>query len=319
MTTSSDVSPVVKLKDLPKGDRQGIRAANKLDKTGESRYTTEDKSDGYSRSYGTLETNKNLYRVAGKWAVEQPDIAHFDRITPEQCERFLLEKSVDISDKKIAGYAVALEHHLKITGGYDAPKLARPSSEIPANISSRAYLPAAVHLIESRQSARAALSTRVIDESGCRAHELHTFRRIDEREISDRRAWRDDRFSGREGWARYSVEGKGGLVREVRLTPETTARLEQCRLSEPAQVIDRNIAYERVYDLMGGKSYSNSFSKLSGELLGHSHGAHGLRHTYAQERMRELTTAGKSYDHAKKIVSQELGHFRPSITDIYLR
>ena len=46
--------------------------------------------------------------------------------------------------------------------------------------------------------------------------------------------------------------------------------------------------------------------------------AHGARHAYAQERMRELQRmllrAG-----ALETVSQELGHFRPEIAETYLR
>ena len=60
-----------------------------------------------------------------------------------------------------------------------------------------------------------------------------------------------------------------------------------------------------------------SFSKTSSHVLGWSRGGHGLRHTYAQERMKEITKI--EYERALKIVSQEMGHFRPNITLIYLR
>lgn len=52
--------------------------------------------------------------------------------------------------------------------------------------------------------------------------------------------------------------------------------------------------------------------------LGWSRGAHGVRHSYAQERMAELQR-GLRYDDALEVVSQELGHFRPGITREYLR
>ncbi|MGH8490682.1 MAG: hypothetical protein ACREXS_17910 [Gammaproteobacteria bacterium] len=53
--------------------------------------------------------------------------------------------------------------------------------------------------------------------------------------------------------------------------------------------------------------------------LGWSTGAHGLRHAYAQERMCELQAHGKSYNLARELVSQELGHFRGDIVEVYLR
>lgn len=73
------------------------------------------------------------------------------------------------------------------------------------------------------------------------------------------------------------------------------------------------------YDISGGKKWSNSFSAASKRALGWTHGAHGLRHTYAQDRMNELQKIGFNYLETLGIVSQELGHFRPDITEIYLR
>lgn len=73
------------------------------------------------------------------------------------------------------------------------------------------------------------------------------------------------------------------------------------------------------YEIAGGKNWSNSFSAASKRELGWSHGAHGLRHSYAQNRMDELQQQGFLYQEALEIVSQEMGHFRASITEVYLR
>ncbi|MFT7318300.1 MAG: hypothetical protein ACI8WF_002750, partial [Pseudoalteromonas distincta] len=43
------------------------------------------------------------------------------------------------------------------------------------------------------------------------------------------------------------------------------------------------------------------------------------RHSYAQERMIELNALGFKYKTALETVSQEMGHFRPEITEVYLR
>ncbi|TKF96978.1 integrase, partial [Vibrio sp. F13] len=67
----------------------------------------------------------------------------------------------------------------------------------------------------------------------------------------------------------------------------------------------------------GGKKFSNAFSQLSKSVFGRSLGAHGLRYSYAQERMNATVTQ-ESYDSRKEIVSQELGHFRKEITTHYL-
>lgn len=48
-------------------------------------------------------------------------------------------------------------------------------------------------------------------------------------------------------------------------------------------------------------------------------GKGGLRHSYAQKSMDELQGQGKHYRHARELVSQELGHFRGDIVEVYLR
>jgi len=50
-----------------------------------------------------------------------------------------------------------------------------------------------------------------------------------------------------------------------------------------------------------------------------SEGGHGLRHSYAQERLSELQSCYHSYEDATLILSQELGHFRKDVVYNYLR
>ena len=84
-------------------------------------------------------------------------------------------------------------------------------------------------------------------------------------------------------------------------------------------VKDQKINYLQRYDIGAGKRWSDSFSKASKRTLFFSTGAHGLRHSYAQERMRELMSIGFKRSLALETVSQEMGHFRPEITEVYLR
>jgi integrase len=103
------------------------------------------------------------------------------------------------------------------------------------------------------------------------------------------------------------------------LPKELAERLEERRLYEPKQVTDRGVHYEQRYDIGAGKQFTDSFSKASDRALDWSTGAHGLRHSYAQERMDELQSMGYDRDTALETVSQEMGHFRPDITEVYLR
>lgn len=45
---------------------------------------------------------------------------------------------------------------------------------------------------------------------------------------------------------------------------------------------------------------------------------HGLRYSYAQNKMKQLLLNGFSYDAARQIVSQDLGHNRLSVVDVYI-
>jgi integrase len=133
--------------------------------------------------------------------------------------------------------------------------------------------------------------------AGLRAHELYNLRPADERPPSAHRDWSAARFSGREGIL-YTVEGKGGLVREVLIPRELAERLEARRLETPQRITDRDIHYTPHYDLGAGKAWSQSFTAASERALGWSTGAHGLRHSYAQERMNELQGRGMPYREA---------------------
>jgi integrase len=193
------------------------------------------------------------------------------------------------------------------------PTLGRRLSE-----ESRIYTREQIGLIAARQTSRNALATEIAHAAGLRAHELLTLQRA-HRQAADERPWHQQKFSGiRQGSISYTVHGKGGLVREVRIPVELARRLEALRLTEARRVTDRGIHYRQHYDLGGGQPWSKSFGAASKTALGWSNGAHGLRHTYAQERMKYLQRT-LHFDEAKQIVSQELGHFRAEITDTYLR
>jgi hypothetical protein len=195
-------------------------------------------------------------------------------------------------------------------------KLETIKSEHQQILTSRMYTPEQIAMVASAQTERNALSTEIAHTAGLRAHELHTLQPIDERS-PDKRTALTEKFTDREG-VRYTVEGKGGLVREVQIPQGLAERLEARRLEQPHKITDRGVHYNTNYDINGGNRWSSSFSTASSRALNWSAGAHGLRHSYAQERMSELQKK-MFYDKALEVVSQELGHFRPGITKTYLR
>jgi integrase len=279
------------------------------------------RSTGRIHSLRTFEKYVACLSQAGKWAKEQHGLRHLSALTPEHAQAYLEHRAAaQIGQKQLDADRNALEF---VTG---KGSLTRVSALIQRPLGSRIYTPVQVERVQRCQSEENALATRLAYEAGLRAHELLTLRRTDEDRPSGHRHWRSERFQGRDG-LRYVVTGKGGLKREVLLSRETAARLEERRLEVPREVMDRGIRYVQVYAISGGNRWAVSFSAASERALGWSRGAHGLRHSYAQERMRELQglrelsgkPAGLEYREAKEVVSQELGHFRGEIVETYLR
>lgn len=204
-----------------------------------------------------------------------------------------------------------------------ADAIAMMRSEATTALKSRAYTPEQIQLVLEHQSEANRFATQLAAAAGLRAHELLTLRPVAERGPSKREwdSWMHLRMSGN----RYTVVGKGGLVRTVRIPYALVDVLEKRRLDTPRTVLDRKIRYEQHYNLPGGNNLSKSFSAASKRALGWSNGIHGLRHSYAQQRLQQLCREFQKIpglngrDRALQIVSHEMGHLRPEITLVYLR
>ena len=116
---------------------------------------------------------------------------------------------------------------------------------------------------------------------------------------------------------KISIKGKGGLVRDVAVRDKTliqklydnTKRGDKVFIKEGEQThkVIKNIQmfiYNNQDKFALDKDKQLTF--------------HGLRHFYCQNRYKELLRGGLTDLQARKIVSRELGHYRISITEIYL-
>lgn len=289
-----------------KAEKQAASVVKALEKSGAI------KSLGTARGY----TNA-LTRVAEFVKAER--LGSLRDMTPERAIAYLEQRGEEVGQKQLDMERQAMQSMMQnLTGQLDAKeRLTVVKSEHEQILSSRSYTSEQVSMVATAQRENNALSTQLAHSAGLRGHELLTLRRIEERNPSDRPA-RVEKFLGRDG-ERYTVKGKGGLVREVLLPSHLARQLESKRLDSPQKVTDRGIHYAQYYAINGGNKWSSSFSKASERALGWSSGAHGLRHSYAQERVHELQASGLSRHVALETVSQELGHFRPDITEVYLR
>lgn len=270
-------------------------------------------------SVGTVRSYEQQLSTAAQYINSQFDCGLRD-ITLQQAYQYLTDRAAEVGQKTLDMDRQAIQSMMQNVSGKLAQnkKLDVIKSEHQQILNSRAYTPEQVQMVSKAQNEKNGLSTQLAYAAGLRAHELFTLARANERAVSDRPA-RDEKFSGRSDGVSYTVTGKGGLTREVQLPRHLSDQLENRRLDIPKTVTDRNVHYKNCrYDVAGGQAFSSSFSAASKRTLGWSGGAHGLRHSYAQERMGELQKE-VTRDLALEIVSQEMGHFRASITEVYLR
>jgi integrase len=266
--------------------------------------------DGRIHSVGTARGYEQALKGFTKYLQEQ---RHGDlhNATMENAHQYLKARATIVSQKTLDMDRQAIQMHLGI-------KIEVIKSENKTVLSTRSYTLAQVERIASAQSEHNGLSTQIAYHAGLRSHELLTLQPADNRHASTHREWSENRFMGRTG-EHYTVAGKGGLIREVLLPHSLSSILEGKRLATPRSISDRGVNYLQHYDISGGQKWSQSFSAASKRELGFSNGAHGLRHSYAQDRMRELQEHGMAYDDAKRTVAQEVGHFDKNTTEAYLR
>ena len=270
-------------------------------------------------SVGTVRNYEQaLTRVAEYIQTER--LGHLREMTPERAVSYLEERGQKVGQSTLNMERQALQCMMQnVTNKLDQGQtLTVIKSELDEAIKSRAYTAEQINAITDRMTEKNSLPTEICHAAGIRAHEIYTLRTIAEKRPNIREA-HSEKFSGRNG-KHYTVTGKGGLIREVIIPTELAKILESHRLTKTERITDRGIHYDRAYNINGGQKLSASFSSASQRAVGFTNGIHGIRHTYAQERMGELMRESKlAYSDSRLIVSQELGHFRPDITEVYLR
>jgi len=241
-------------------------------------------------------------------------------LTPAQAKDYLSQRGEVIGQKSLD-----LEKHaitkmlIHVTGKLEkGDNLGPIKSERQQVLVSRAYAKEQISEISKCQTERNALATELSYSSGLRAHEMFTLRPISEQPVTTKAVTSQHKFLGREGKI-YSCVGKSGLCRAILIPEILVERLENLRLQTPQITVDRTVRYEQHYAINGGNRWSSSFTTASNRALEYSTGAHSCRHSYAQERMQELQKSGLTFREGLLAVSNELGHYRESITLTYLR
>ena len=281
---------------------------------------------GCSKASGAaLRSDRTVHRYIGDLSRAAERIQqHFGTlrltaITREQAQAYIDARVNDgLRAATVQGYAKALET-LPNIGTLTVPS----RSQEAQNQESRAYTADQIRLVQSLLAPAARLATVVMVESGCRVEDLASLCPAEERPLSNARLdqLRPDRFSGREDWPRFTFIGKGGHEYLSSVRPETARSLESIRLETPRDFIHRGLEHstKQYYALPAGNPLSQQWTRASQRALGYSHGIHGLRHTFAQQRVDELTRSGITWSLALERTSQLMGHYRTEEVLTYLR
>lgn len=266
---------------------------------------------GYISSLGTARDYKYCLSSYFQWldfcGIDEEEQDHRQHLTD-----YLEDLAESVSQSTINQHRQALQRVFQVG------KLPFVRATQQSELLSRSYSWSEVKIIAQYQSPKNALATLIAYSGGLRAHELATLIPADELPRSFRRKWRDDLFIGFPTSKLFSVIGKGGLIRNIAIPITLANQLDQLRWA-PRLVKDRGVHYMQHYDIGFGQAFSQSFSYASFKALGFSFGVHGLRHSYVKRRISQLLTLEVCLADAQLIVSQEVGHFRPSITFCYMR
>jgi len=231
-------------------------------------------SRGTARAY--LYPVANFLQYLSENAICKPK-----KITPKIAEEYLTIRSEEVKQNTLDLIRQALQITFKL-------ELKYVKSELEEVLTSRSYSNKEVSQILIHQQPRNRLATELAFAVGLRAHELSTLDSPQVQPRSCNRNWHEKMFLGLENFEIYTVKGKGGLIREVAIPNRLAKTLEKRRLEIPKLEVDREIRYFSNFDISCGQKWSQSFSAASKVGLGFSNGAHGLRHSFAQKRMRTV-------------------------------
>jgi len=266
----------------------------------------------------SLENNESTWRQLGT-AMRENGVKDLELTTNRQVEKFLMTKiEQDVTSKhfgNICAHVNKLEKALndysvaQDTGKtYDFSKAIEFSKSqadgLEKEIEARAYQNASA-LVNEIKDDRFQLVASIMHEGGARINEASL---IDESRLSGTRI---DEVRGEVGVISLkSGDAKGGKARDIIVSKETYEKIESYVRQHDKLAVERHERQNLRETIR--EAANNTDQKYTG--------AHGLRHSYAQERVSELQNdAGKSYLDAIAQVSKEMGHERPSITEHYLK
>jgi len=255
----------------------------------------------------TAKDYASTWKLLGEYAKETFGIKSLEKITGEHVAAYLdfkhecgqAKNTLESKASHIGKLAAALErwngkNYDTIREGVE---VMRPTiAEAPEKaLADRAYADPKA-LVAMLPVGNIWLAGKILQESGVRITEGTRIAASQLRGVST------DRHTGKEV-GRYEYIGKGGKVGMATMSVETYRELEKA-IAEKGTFEVRQDSFRDALKKIAGAEYNNR-------------SVHGIRYNYAQARLHELQAHGMSRDQAKAVVSKEMNHERPEITELY--
>jgi integrase len=319
------------------GKKLDLQPPNKL--IGHAKYAMREQAEKYvaaranrgkSKASGAiLRSDRTVQRYQGdlgraaEHIQQKYGVIRLKDITQAQAQGYIDQRLKErICVRTVQGYAKALEL-LPLVGKLTLPSRTTDPKDRPKE--RRAYTLDQIKEIQKNLPSFAArLATQVIVESGCRSQDLASMCLESERPLRNARLTKlhPDRFAGREDWVKVSFIGKGGHEYTSTISAELAKEVTKFRLYEARDFRERNqdnVVTKQYYDIPAGKRLSLIWTDASKRTFGFSRGIHGLRHTFAQERVKAMQALDVAWDKILECVSQQMGHYRAEQVGVYLR
>ncbi|MHB8088856.1 MAG: hypothetical protein ACYDH2_11490, partial [Anaerolineaceae bacterium] len=266
-------------------------------------------------SYKTMETYRSVWNNFGLYLREHWDIKDFEKINGEHVKAYMSYKIENYSTKQnlekvssaLGKLELALARYTANKYGYpeeydfdvrqQSLDNARALKQVANGYHNRVYKNPQT-LIESLSNPIHKLGAMVQLHGGARSEGITLIK------LHQLHGYKTDEITKKEVGVIETKE-KGGKVGNVLIPPSLYQQIEE--------IIAKNGKFKINY-----KTYAEDIRTACEQLQIPSEGSHGLRWTFAQNRVRAYQKAGYTYEEALQGVSLEMKHFRASITEHYL-
>jgi len=277
----------------------------------------DEKNENYKcvTSYSTMQSYRGIWNNFGKYLREVWNVKNFEKIEAKHIEDYLEAKILNGSSKQYIEKINAAFSKLEIALQRFNTKFSRrkifynfkSKNIVIAQHKKNGILASSYHnrayyfpekLIESFKNPLHRLAATIQLEGGAR---FKGVRRIQLHQLQGNKI---DKVTGKIVGILETKE-KGGRVGEIMIMINTYIALE----AVIKQAEGFNIDYEQ---------YAADFRKICAVNNIECHGSHGMRWSFAKNRLIEYQDSGCTYDQALLNVSQEMKHNRKLITEHYL-